>query len=238
MSDEKRRSRYDRTGRTDEAIVSFEDEGEFDWSDFYRAQFEDVVSESAIAAFKTEYQGGDEERGHLLAAYEDAEGDMERVYEEVMLSDPLADEERFRAIIDAAIEAGEVEAFEAYTGESKAKKKRRLQKARAEAEEAREMARELGVEEKLFGKGGEDTGTKEKGKGKKSGKKESGEDALAALIQQRQKDRARNFLDDLEAKYAPKAKGSNKRKGAQDDEPPEEAFQKNAAKGKKVKKRS
>lgn len=234
LSDPKRRSRYDRTGRTDEAIVSLDDDGDFDWSDFYRAQFEDVISESAIDAFRAEYQGSAEEREHLLAAYEATAGDMERVYEEVMLSDPLVDEERFRGIIDGAIDTGEIEAHAAYTGESKAKRKRRMEKARGEAEEARELARELGVEEKLFGKSGGENGAKGKGKGKKGGKKEGGEDALAALIQQRQKDRARNFLDDLEEKYAPKP--GKKRKGGLAEEPPEGAFQKNAAKGKRSKK--
>ena len=44
------------------------------------------------------------------------------------------------------------------------------------------------------------------------------------------KDRAQNFFDDLEAKYGG---GSKKGKRKAMEEPPEEAFQKNAKKGKK-----
>jgi DnaJ homolog subfamily C member 9 len=86
--------------------------------------------------------------------------------------------------------------------------------------EAMELAEELGVKEKLFG-----TNTKGK-KSKKGGNDEAG---LAALIQQRQKGRQENFFDNLEAKYA----GGKKPKRRAVDEPPEEAFQKNAAIGKK-----
>jgi len=64
----------------------------------------------------------------------------------------------------------------------------------------------------------------------KGGKNDLG--SLAALIQQRQKGRADNFLADLEAKY-----GGGKKRGspALYDEPSEEAFQKTAARGKKAK---
>lgn len=90
----------------------------------------------------------------MLAAYEVGEGDMERVYEEVMLSNPLEDEERFRGVIDEAVGSGEVKRFKKYAEESEKDRKRRMKKARAEAEEAAELARELGVEDKLFGAGG------------------------------------------------------------------------------------
>ena len=56
-------------------------------------------------------------------------------------------------------------------------------------------------------------------------------DDLAGLIQQRQK-RAGDFFAGLEAKYAPK---KGKKRPSPEDEPPEEAFQRNAVKGKKGK---
>ena len=56
---------------------------------------------------------------------------------------------------------------------------------------------------------------------------------LAALIQQRQKSRAGGFLDHLEAKYAPKSKGS--KRATPMEEPLEEAFQATAARAKKRK---
>lgn len=188
---------------------------------FYRAQFEDVVTADAINKFKEEYQGGDEEREALLDAYAQFEGDMNKVYQVVMLSDPLEDEERFRKIIDEAIEKGEVEAYKKYTEESEKSRKKRMENAKRDGKAARELAKKLGVEDKLFGDG----------KGKKAGKggeDAGGEAALAALIQNRQKQRGSNFLADLEAKYAPK---KGKKRGPE-DEPSEEAFQKNAAKGK------
>ena len=63
---------------------------------------------------------------------------------------------------------------------------------------------------------------------KKSSKSGNDTSALQALIQQRQKSRATNFLDDLEAKY-----GGGK--GQKRSEPPEEAFENNAKAGKKAK---
>jgi DnaJ family protein C protein 9 len=150
---------------------------------------------------------------------------MADVYATVMLSDPLEDEDRFRVIIDEAIEKGDVKGFKAYVNETAAAKRARMREAEGEAEEAMEYAKELGVADKLFGKG-------------KKGK-DSGEDALAALIQKRQEGRS-SFLDNLEAKYAnkaksarPKGKKGKKRVSEDEDEddgePSEEAFQAAAA---------
>lgn len=119
---------------------------------------------------------------------------MDAVFEDVMLSNVLDDEERFREIIKEAIEKGEVGDYEKFSKESEKKRKKRVQKAKSEEKEAMEMARELGVADKLFGKG-----KKRKGDGDES--------ALMAVIQQRQKSRGESFLANLEAKYAPKPKG-------------------------------
>lgn len=156
-------------------------------------------------------------------AYEKYKGDMDAVYETVMLSNVLEDDERFREIIDAAIESGDVKAFKKYTGESKAKREARTAEARGEAGEAEEYAKELGVHEKLFG---EDK--KGKGKGKAKGKaKSNDEDALAALIMGRQKERGDAFLDQLAEKYGASAGSKKAKKGKQvmEDEPDEAAFQ-------------
>jgi DnaJ family protein C protein 9 len=218
LSDSKRRARYDATGRTSETLGLDDDEdGEFNWGDFYRSQFEEVITEGAIEKFKKEYQGSEEEKMHVIEAYVTFEGDMDGLFSEVMLSDPLEDEERFRAIIDEEIEEKRVEAYKAYTKESKATKKKRVQTAKKEAKEAEEMAKEMGIADKLFGNG--------KSRTKKDKDDTSG---LAALIQQRQQSRQTDFFADLEAKYAPK--GKNKRTA--DDEPPEEAFQRTASRRK------
>ncbi|KIW02388.1 uncharacterized protein PV09_06208 [Verruconis gallopava] len=224
LSDERRRSRYDTTGRTEETL-HLDDEDDFNWSDFFRSQFAEVVSVDAIEKFKSQYQGSDEEKLDVIGSYVSNEGDMDALFEEVILSNPLDDEERFRRIIDAEIEAKRVEAYPAYVNESKGKRKKRLNEAKKEAKEAIQMAEELGLKDKLFG-----TSTNRKGK-----KDEEDLSSLTSLIQQRQKDRQENFLADLEAKYAPKNKkgssGKNKRSAVDIDEPPEEAFQRNRKKG-------
>lgn len=148
---------------------------------------------------------------------------MDAIFEEVMLSNPLNDEDRFRKMIDEEIDEKRVEAYEAYIKENKTKRKKRIAEAKKEAKEAEQMAEELGVKDKLYGNG--KTGAK---RGKKGEEDISG---LAAIIQQRQKERSGNFLADLEAKHAPKKRG----KRVMEDEPPEEAFEATAKRMKKNK---
>lgn len=216
LSDEKRRKRYDATGSTAETL---QDDDDFDWLEFFREQTASMVDGSMIDKIKKDYQGSEEEKDDLLQSYQENEGDMDGVYEQIMCSNVLDDDERFRKIIDKAIKAGEVEAYPKYATETKAKRDRRKKRAKAEEVEAMELADELGVKDKLFGDGA---------RGSKKGKKDDSEDTLRALIQQRQKGRAENFLDNLEAKYGGGGK-SGKRKN---DEPPDEMFQKNAKKSK------
>ncbi|KAK7932462.1 DnaJ domain protein [Apiospora marii] len=229
LSDPARRKRYDETGSTSEAIVDAEG---FSWSDFYSAQFRDAISDDAIAKFAAVYKKSDEEKDDVLAAYEQGEGDMDVVYESVMLSSVLEDDARFRAIIDAAIEGEDVPAFRAYTKETKKSKNARVKAAQGEANEAEEYAKELGIHDKLFG-GGKDKGSGSGSTTKtgKKGKKDASEDALAALIrknQQSREERQGNFFADLEAKWGGGGDGSKKgKKRTHDeemDEPPEEAF--------------
>lgn len=225
LSDPARRKRYDTTGSTSESLV---DSDGFNWTEYYREAYADAISTDAINKFAAKYKGSDEEKDDLLVAYEKYKGDMDAVYETVMLSNVLEDDERFRRIIDTAIESGDVKAFKKYTGESAAKREARAAEARGEAGEAEEYAKELGVHEKLFG--GEDK--KGKGKGKGKGKaKSNDEDALAALIMGRQKERGDAFLDQLAEKYGAGGGSKKSKKGKQvmDDEPDEAAFQAAAA---------
>ncbi|KAI1173530.1 DnaJ domain-containing protein [Nemania sp. FL0916] len=222
LSDPTRRKRYDETGSTSESIV---DSDGFSWSDFYHEQFRDAISNDAIEKFATQYKGSDEERDDILIAYEEHEGKMDAVYESVMLSDVLQDDERFRQIIDEAIARKDVPAFKAYTKESKKSRQARIKAAKSEATEAEEHAKELGIHDKLFGDK----------KGKK--KKGSSEDELAALIRRNQQGRG-SFLDNLAAKYsaAPTTGKKGKKRRAEESEPSEEAFQAAAARLKRGKK--
>jgi DnaJ homolog subfamily C member 9 len=199
--------------------VDLEDD-DFNWTDFFRAQKAEMVDGKAIQKIKNEYQHSEQEISDLLAAFEQCEGDMDAVYEEIMCSNVLEDDERFRKIIDDAIDNQNVTAWRKYKKEIAAKKRKRVEKAKKEEIEAREYAEELGVADKLFGKGNA-----------RSKKRDDTAD-LAALIQQRQKGRENAFFDSLEAKYGGGAKKSGKgRKRATLDEPPEEAFEKNRKKG-------
>lgn len=237
LSSPTRRRRYDATGNTSESLL--DDDSDFDWAIFYREQFADVITGSTLDKFKANYISSGEERRDVLAGYISSKGNMNAVYRSVMLSNPLDDEERYREMIDAAIAEGEVESYKAYTEEKSAKKSRRMEMARREGKDAKEYAKELGVEEKLFGNGA----------GKKGGKR-GGDEGLAALIQQRQKGRAEEFFDKLEAKYAgaqdeegggarskSKLKKGKKRTAETEvDEAPEEALQKTAERAGKNKK--
>ena len=212
LSDPLRRKRYDETGSTSESII---DSDGFSWSDYYREQFRDAINDDAIEKFAKQYKGSDEEKDDLLAAYEKYKGNMDGVYESVMCSSVLDDDERFRKIIDEAIAKGDVKSYKLYAYESQSKRDRRVNRAKEEANEAEEYAKELGVHDKLFGK-------------KKS--KKDGEADLAALIRQRQDSRG-SFLDQLAEKYGavPKSKSKGKKRVLEEDEPDEEAFQAAAA---------
>ncbi|KAH9205504.1 hypothetical protein DL95DRAFT_376137 [Leptodontidium sp. 2 PMI_412] len=214
LSDPIRRKRYDKTGSTSESMDA---DGDFSWADFYSEQFRDVVTEDAVERFAKSYKNSDEERDDVVKAYEKCRGAWRGIYESVMLSDPLEDEDRFRGYIDAAIRSGDVRGFKIYTEESEKDREKRMKRARLEAEKE---AKEAEVEVKKM-------------ESKKKAKKDSLGD-LAALIQRRQVNAGSSFLDNLEAKYKaqekekkPKGKKGKKRVSDEDedDESSEEAFQ-------------
>ncbi|USP81694.1 uncharacterized protein yc1106_08968 [Curvularia clavata] len=223
LSDDRRRRRYDLTGSTAEIL---EDDDDFNWLKFYREQFENIVNEEAINKIASEYKGSEEERNDLIKAFKKSKGNLNKVYDVVMLSDILVDDERFRKILDEEIAKGTVESYPAYEKETDetrqkakdAEKKRREDFDKQQAKEQEEEA------EPAKGK----TKAKAKPKAKKSGTDDMA--GLAALIQQRQKARAGNFFDSLEAKYAPKSRGS--KRSTPMEEPSEEAFAANRKKQK------
>ena len=227
LSDERRRKRYDTTGNTSESLDLENDD--FNWTDFFRAQWADTVTSATIGSFQDKYQGSDEERRDVLASYTQAHGKLNTVYHQVMLSNPLHDEDRFRGYIDNAIESGEVEAYDAYTKETQKQKDQRQARAKRDGKEAEEFAKKLGKYESIFGDGA--------GKANKKGSKKDDGPDIAQLIQQKNKGRANAFLEDLEAKYAAPKKATAKRQNGKKrkvEEPPEELFQKNRQKKQKA----
>ncbi|GAA5915655.1 hypothetical protein JCM8208_005906 [Rhodotorula glutinis] len=208
-----RREKYDLTGST----VEMSAEGaksEAEWRDYFRELWTGEVTAQSIADFLKAYQGSDEERGDVLAAYQSSGGDLDTILSTIMGS-TIEDEDRLVAIINDAISAKEVKATSAWrkaVKDTKAKERRR-KTAEKESKEAEELAKELGVHDKLFG-------DKSKGKGKGAqgkGKQDDGDDeaALRALIQGNQAKRMNSLLDSLEAKYAgAEAKKSGKKRAS------------------------
>jgi DnaJ family protein C protein 9 len=178
---------------------------------FYRGQFDNVINDEAIAKFSEDYKGSDEERTDLLKAYKSYKGRLDHIYEAVMLSDILIDDDRYREILDDAISKGEIPSYPAYekeTDETRLKAKK-AEKKRRDDHDKRQAAED--AKAKKVGK------TSSKPKSKKGGGGDMSD--LAALI--------------LEAKYAPKSRGS--KRATPMEEPPEEAFQATAARAKKRK---
>ncbi|KAJ5720511.1 J domain-containing protein [Penicillium malachiteum] len=206
LSDPRRRKNYDRTGNTEEVLG---EDGDFDWMDFYREQLSAMLDTRAISDFQKKYQGSDEEKGDLLEAYETHKGDMDRIYDSVMLSNVLEDDERFRAILDKAIADEEVETYKKYTEEPEKKRQQRKKRAQKEAKEAEKLGKEV-----------EENKNKKAAAASKASKGSAGgEDDLLAMITKRQQQRGQGFLAQLEEKYG---QPNGKRVAA--DEPSEEAF--------------
>lgn len=173
LSDETRRKIFDQSGSTERAAAF---DKEFNWTDFCNAQFQSFVDMKMLDKLKAEYQGTEEEHNDLLSSFNKFEGDLDRVFENVVYSNTLDDEERFRALIDKAIKDGNVEGYEAYTQEPEKKRQRRQKEAQKEAKEAEQEHKKI-----------------------KRKKEKSNDMDLAALIQGRQKSRMDDFISGLEA---------------------------------------
>ena len=212
LSDATRRDRYDTTGSTSESLSD-----DFNWASYFKAQYAETVTVDKLNNLKSTYQGSEEEKCDVLNAYKRHKGNLNKVFKDVMMSNALVDEDRFREYIDGAIAAGEVQGFDAYVKEAKKARKERKQVAEREGTEAKQYAKKLGVYESLFGDG------------RPEGQEKKG---LADLIQQKQKERAATFLDDPEAKYGGKGAASGKTNGKKrksSDEQAEENLKMNGA---------
>jgi DnaJ family protein C protein 9 len=111
---------------------------------------------------------------------------MDLILDEIYSSDLLEDEPRFRSIIEAAIDAKEVESFKKFVKESKAKQSKRKAVYETEAKEAEVERVRLGIDES--------------------------EESLKNAILNRRKEQSDGFLSKLEEKYA-KIEKAEKRGG-------------------------
>ena len=201
------------------------EDDDFDWTSFFRAQYADLVTVDKIRDFRTEYQGSEEEKQDVLTAYTAAKGKMKGLFERVMMSNMLADEERFRQIIDESISNGSVEGYSAYLNETTKQKEKRRKQALKEQQEAEEHAKELGIHSRVY----EPVSKENEMPLQKTEKAAASTECdLAAPIQQRVKGRMENFMDNLEEKYASKPKNGGrgkKNRAVVLDEPPDVAFE-------------
>lgn len=223
-----------------------EDE-DFDWTEFYREQFATAVDVDAIDKLKKEYQGSEEEVKDILQAYENHQGDLDKIYDSVMLCNVIDDDERFRAIIDLAIAEGRAQKYKKYTEEPVKKRQARLKRAQKEAKEAEQVSKEMEENKSK-------TGRKNKGGRKKEDGPEDVGD-LAAMIKQRNLGRLDSLINRLEEKYnnrleekynvdselnalGPGPSKVKKTRKKRKSSPPESAFEEMAARGEKKRQRT
>ncbi|KAJ3782291.1 hypothetical protein GGU10DRAFT_389960 [Lentinula aff. detonsa] len=230
LSDEKRRKRYDQTGKTDEAFDLAA--GEDGWEAYFE-QMIDRATRGKLDEMKKEYQGSSEEASDLKAAYTETQGSIGDIMTFIPHS-THEDEVRFILILSDLISKGELHSLPKWESSIKDEKAKlvRQKQGEKEAKEAEKLAKELGVWDEFYGSG--KTG-KRKGKGK--GKEEEGEEdvsALQALILNKKQKNTDSFFDSLAAKYtepAAKTKGKGKKRAkAVDDEEPDESPRKRSKK--------
>ena len=203
LSDETRRKRYDTTGSLEEA-----EEGDFDWKEWFSEMWDGIVNGDTIKEFTENYQGNlspetglivgsEEEKADVLQAYEDGEGSVTFIIENIMACS-YEDEPRFIQIVNEAIIDGNAETHPRWKkGTSEKAIKSRKKAAEKEAKEAEELSKELGIKKPVNA---------------------MDEGELGKLIQQRQQGRMDNLIEKLEAQATSGGK-KGKRK-----EPTEQEF--------------
>eukprot|EP00040_Diaphanoeca_grandis_P012614 m.63897 g.63897 ORF g.63897 m.63897 type:complete len:300 (+) comp23360_c0_seq1:88-987(+) len=204
LSDDECRKIYDETGIVDEERSSLEKEDGKSWSDYFREMFPKVSTDS-IEKDKKMYQNSKDEHEDLKKAYLTCKGDMEVIMNNVVHC-TIADEPRFREILNKMISDGEVKAFKNFSNENKSAKKKRTKRAAEEEVEAEAALREI-----LQKKG--------------SASKRTPESDLFALIRGNQSQRG-SAIDAIEAKYGArdqkKAKKRSSKKAKKSAEMPSE----------------
>ncbi|KAI0781001.1 hypothetical protein BD413DRAFT_675505 [Trametes elegans] len=225
LSDEKRRKRYDLTGKTDEGADFGPGEGS--WEDYFEELY-DRVSRDKLDELKKEYQGSEEEVADLKKAYTETDGDIEKIMTHIPHS-THDDEARFIVAISDLIKQGELPSLPQWESSTKDEKAKLVRKKQAdkEAKEAESLAKELGVWDEFYGSGKPGARkAKSKGKAKQQAGEEEDTSALQALILNKRKNMD-SFFDNLAAKYgdaqpAPKTGKKGKKRGKDADEDEEE----------------
>lgn len=111
LGDPEKRKVYDETGSTDDVELS--NETVKNLYQFFRALFK-TVTEDDIEEFAASYQGSESEKQDLKDLYTRFKGNMDRVFDQLMCSDPQQDSHRFMDVINDALSAGEVKEYDVY----------------------------------------------------------------------------------------------------------------------------
>ncbi|XP_057845267.2 chaperone protein dnaJ 6 isoform X2 [Cryptomeria japonica] len=111
LGDPEKRKLYDETGCVDDQDLA--GDAVQNLCDFLRTLYKEVT-EQDILDFEAKYRGSEEEKKDLLDLYTKFKGKMDRVFDWLMCCEPKLDNHRFKDIIDAAIEAGQVKEWKAY----------------------------------------------------------------------------------------------------------------------------
>lgn len=184
LSDNDQRAIYDEQGIVDEESDSLDQNR--NWEEYWRMMFPKITLQD-ILDFEKSYKGTDEEKQDLMRLYEESQGDMNKIMESALCA-TQEDEERLRDVLQSAIDADELPAYDAFTHESAKKKNKRKRRAAKEEKEAEEMQKEMGM---------------------------TSENSLVAMIQSKRQANQMEFgslIANLEEKYCKKKPSASKSK--------------------------
>jgi len=174
LSNSERRNIYDATGSLQGNL------DEDTWKEFFDQMYSGVITKEIIEQDKKDYRESGQERRDILHFYTKFKGSIEAIFENVLHSNILEDEERFRSILNEAIENKEVKSYKLFASESKKSQVSRHKRAKKEEKEAEELAKELGVDKEIT----------------------DSNSSLASLIQRRSKNRMEQLIENIEQKYS------------------------------------
>ncbi|KAI8921923.1 hypothetical protein DFJ77DRAFT_544799 [Powellomyces hirtus] len=139
LSDPIKRQRYDETGSLDDNDWVFAEKGDVSWDEFFRSLWTGLVTKETIEEYSAKYKGSEQEKEDVLKAFNDVKGDVLDMLDYIILSE-LDELDRYKAIVQSAIDAGETE----YQIKEDPKKLIKMKKkAMKEEKEAEELAKEL-----------------------------------------------------------------------------------------------
>ncbi|KAJ3241177.1 DnaJ sub C member 9 [Chytriomyces hyalinus] len=142
LSDPDRRQRYDSTGFIGTVGGSDSDNGidiqtpPEGWDAFFRTLWGSLTTDK-IDSFMLQYRGSNEEKQDLLKNYTKYSGNMSKILDATLFATP-DDEQRFRTIVQTALDAGEIsvkhDEFFVIDERASARRKKRAEKEAQEAE--------------------------------------------------------------------------------------------------------